>query len=111
MSLPPLRPSFGDFAGGLEHAVALATLAYATARPTGLRWLEPSHPALMDSGYPVDRRERDQRLVQVLQMLLNDATCSLDDLRREGFPEEVLLLLGVPTATDEALTAPVLPSA
>lgn len=98
MPLPPLRSSFGDFAGGLEHAVALATLAYATARTTGWRWLEPTNPALIESGYPVERSEREQRLVQVLQALLNDASCTIDDLRREGFPEEVLTLLGAPAS-------------
>ena len=112
MPLPPLRPTFGDLAGGLEHAMALATLAYALARTTGMPWLEPTDPVLMDAGYPVERSEREHRLVQVLQALLNDATCSLEDLRREGFPDHVLTKLGAPTSLDAHASMPtVIPSA
>lgn len=90
MPLPTLRPTFGDFAGGLEHAVALATLAYATARSTGLRWLEPTNPVWPTGAYPAGNAEREQRLVLLLQALLNETVCTLDELRREGFPEHVL---------------------
>ena len=90
MSLPTLRPSFGDLAGGLEHAVALATLAHATTRHTGFRWLEPTHAAWFDAGYPAAAEEREQRLITVLQALLAEAVCTIEELQQEGFPERVL---------------------
>ena len=90
MSLPTLRPMFGDLAGGLEHAVALATLAYATTRRTGLRLLEPTHAGWFDAGYPAEEEEREHRLLIVLHALMAEAGCTVEELRQEGFSERVL---------------------
>lgn len=82
-----LRTPFGAFAGGLEHALALSTLARAV-QPSG-----GSYAPLLNLQRPTCEFDRFSRLVTLLQDVVSNTGCSLDDLRREGFDESVLLAL------------------
>lgn len=82
-----LREHFGDYAGGLEHALALATLAHATQRELN----EPAsymHPVRMALELPDE--DPDFRTVALLRDVITDTDLTLDDLRREGFPEHIV---------------------
>lgn len=87
-----LRPHFGSLAGGLEHALALATFAHA---------VQPNDGTMPASGLPEDWRrpttEFDlfSRLVTLLQDVVVHTGVTIDDLRREGFAEPVLSALKV----------------
>jgi hypothetical protein len=89
---PVLRPHFGSLAGGLEHALALATLAHA---------VQPGGGTLPATGLPEDWRrpttdfDMFSRLVTLLQDVVAHAGYTIDDLRREGFAEPVLSALKV----------------
>ena len=84
-----LRQSFGAFAGGVEHAYALATLARAT-RSVPDRATPTSETVLLDDLRQRPDLDQESRLVALLQDLLAHAEYTLDDLRREGFGERVL---------------------
>jgi len=85
-----LRPHFGALAGGLEHALALATLAYA-AQPQG--GSTPDALPALDLQRPTSDFDRHSRLVTLLQHVVGHAGYTIDDLRREGFDEPVLSAL------------------
>jgi len=84
----PLRHHFGVYAGGLEHALALATLAHATRRNSFGRELLPSDdPAIFSLP------DTESRLIALLENVLVESDCTIEDLRREGFSEPVLSAL------------------
>lgn len=78
-----LRESFGTFAGGVEHAYALATLAWATT--AGAR-----AGLLLDDVRRRPDLDQESRLVALLQTLLSDAGYTAEELKREGFADTVL---------------------
>jgi hypothetical protein len=78
-----LRHSFGAFAGGVEHAYALATLAWATTAAAGAG-------VVLDEVRRRPDLDPESRLVALLQTLLSDAGYTLEELRREGFADSVL---------------------
>ncbi len=82
-----LRNQFGDYAGGLEHALALATLAHATQRE---RAVTPSslYPVRMSLALPDS--DPDARTIALLHDVIEETDLTLDDLRAEGFPEHIL---------------------
>jgi hypothetical protein len=85
-----LRPHFGALAGGLEHALALATLAYA-AQPNG--GTTPASFPTLDLRQPTSDFDLYSRLVTLLQHVVGHAGYTIEDLRREGFDEPVLSAL------------------
>lgn len=84
-----LRQPFGVFAGGVEHAYALATLAHAT-RSSADRAPPLSECVLLADVRPHLEFDQESRLVALLQDLLAHAEYTFDDLRREGFADAVL---------------------
>ncbi|MCO4098719.1 MAG: hypothetical protein HEQ38_04790 [Gemmatimonas sp.] len=82
-----LRSHFGALAGGLEHALAIATFVHAV-QPSG-GTLTP----VIDSQRPTSEFDRFSRLVTLLQDVVAHAGYTIDDLRREGFDEPVLSAL------------------
>jgi len=82
-----LRNQFGDYAGGLEHALALATLAHAEYRDVALT---PSslYPVRMALALPDS--DPDARTIALLHDVIEETNLTLDDLRQEGFPEHIL---------------------
>lgn len=91
----PLRQHFGVYAGGLEHALALATLAHATGRDSLGRELLPS-----DDPSIFSQPDTETRLIALLEDVLVESDCTIEDLRREGFSESVL------SALQSALSSP-----
>lgn len=85
-----LRPHFGALAGGLEHALALATFAYA-AQPHGGSGPVAFPP--LDVRRPTSDFDLYSCLVTLLQQVVGHAGYTIDDLRREGFAEPVLSAL------------------
>lgn len=85
-----LRPHFGAHAGGLEHALALATLAHAV-HPAGGRLAAAAEPESW--GRPSSDFEQFSRLVTLLQDVVRHPGYTIEDLRREGFAEPVLATL------------------
>jgi hypothetical protein len=94
-----LRQSFGTFAGGVEHAYALATLARANRAPTDRLVHAPVRSTVAaaspDALLLDDLRQRtdldpEWRLVALLQDLMTHAGYTLEDLRREGFADTML---------------------
>ena len=81
-----LREHFGSYAGGLEHALALATLAHATQRACGAQ--TGAHPVRMALVLP--EADTDARTVALLHDVVEDSGLTLDDLRKEGFPEHIV---------------------
>lgn len=81
-----LRDHFGTYAGGLEHALALATLAHASQRALGAQ--ATVHPVRMALVLPDD--DADARTVALLHEVIAGTDLTLDDLRHEGFPEHIL---------------------
>lgn len=82
-----LRNQFGDYAGGLEHALALATLAHAEYREAAVTssTLYPVRMALALSD-----SDPDARTIALLHDVIEETDLTLDDLRQEGFPEHIL---------------------
>ena len=82
-----LRNQFGDYAGGLEHALALATLAHATQRELAgtspYAYSARNALALPDS-------DPDARTIALLHDVIEETDLTVDDLRAEGFPEHIL---------------------
>jgi (p)ppGpp synthase/HD superfamily hydrolase len=82
-----LRDQFGDYAGGLEHALALATLAHATQRELAgtstYSYSSRNSLSLPDS-------DPDARTIALLHDVIEDTDLTVDDLRAEGFPEHIL---------------------
>ncbi|MBY0490132.1 MAG: hypothetical protein K2R93_09860 [Gemmatimonadaceae bacterium] len=78
-----LRESFGAFAGGVEHAYALATLAWATTAGA-------TAEVRLDDVRRRPDLDPESRLVALLQTLLRDAGYTLEELQREGFADTVL---------------------
>lgn len=82
-----LRNQFGDYAGGLEHALALATLAHATQRElagtTPYSYSSRNALAVPDS-------DTDARTIALLHGVIEETDLTVDDLRAEGFPEHIL---------------------
>jgi (p)ppGpp synthase/HD superfamily hydrolase len=82
-----LRNQFGDYAGGLEHALALATLAHATQRELAgtatYTYSTRNALSLPDS-------DPDARTIALLHDVIQDTDLTVDDLRAEGFPEHIL---------------------
>jgi (p)ppGpp synthase/HD superfamily hydrolase len=78
-----LRNQFGDYAGGLEHALALATLAHATQRGTSADFAPRLALTLVDT-------DPDARTIALLHDVIEETDLTLDDLRAEGFPEHIL---------------------
>jgi hypothetical protein len=83
-----LRPHFGDFAGGFEHAFALATLARAGDATDAA-------PLAFELRRPTNEIDLHARLVALLQDVVLHAGYTVDDLRREGFAEPVLSALSL----------------
>ena len=81
-----LREHFGSYAGGLEHALALATLAHATQRRSGQSLY--MHPVRMALALPDE--DPDSRTVALLHDVIADTDLTLEDLRKEGFPEHIV---------------------
>jgi (p)ppGpp synthase/HD superfamily hydrolase len=81
-----LREHFGSYAGGLEHALALATLAHATQRERGRSSV--LHPVRMALALPYE--DPDARTVALLHDVIEDSDLTLEDLRGEGFPEHIV---------------------
>ena len=81
-----LREHFGSYAGGLEHALALATLAHATQRRSGTSFY--MHPVRMALALPDE--DPDSRTVALLHEVIADTDLTLEDLRKEGFPEHIV---------------------
>jgi (p)ppGpp synthase/HD superfamily hydrolase len=82
-----LRNLFGDYAGGLEHALALATLAHASQREmaSSPRSLYPTRTALT-----LPDSDPDARTIALLHDVIEETDLTVDDLRAEGFPEHIL---------------------
>lgn len=80
-----LRNQFGNYAGGLEHALALATLAHATHRERSGAASRPYSPGL---AFP--DIDPDARTIALLHDVIEATDLTLDDLRAEGFPEHIL---------------------
>ena len=82
-----LRNQFGNYAGGLEHALALATLAHATQRELAGT---PSsvYPAPLALTLPDE--DPDARTIALLHDVIAETDLTLEDLRAEGFPEHIL---------------------
>jgi (p)ppGpp synthase/HD superfamily hydrolase len=86
-----LRNQFGDYAGGLEHALALATLAHATHRE--LAGTSPGpYPTRMSLSLPDS--DPDARTIALLHDVIEETDLTVDDLRAEGFPEHILDAVG-----------------
>lgn len=82
-----LRNQFGDYAGGLQHALALATLAHATQRE--LAGVSPySYSARNALALPDS--DPDARTIALLHDVIEETDLTVDDLRAEGFPEHIL---------------------
>jgi hypothetical protein len=81
-----LRPLFGDFAGGIEHAYALATLAQVADRHR----FDRDDVLLLDDFRHLADLDADAGVVGLLQDVIAKSDYTLDDLRREGFSEAVL---------------------
>lgn len=84
-----LRQSFGAFAGGVEHAYALATLARVSRSSTD-RGTPMVDTVLLDDLRQRPDLDAESRLVALLQDLLAHAEYTLDELRSEGFGESVI---------------------
>lgn len=84
-----LRSHFGALAGGLEHALAIATFAHAV-QPSG-----GSLTPVVDLRRPTSEFDRFSRLVTLLQDVVANASYTIEDLRREGFDEPVLSALAM----------------
>lgn len=82
-----LRHQFGNYAGGLEHALALATLAHATHRERADTQAELYAPR---NALSVPDSDPDARTIALLHDLMEDTDITVDDLRAEGFPEHIL---------------------
>ena len=82
-----LRNQFGNYAGGLEHALALATLAHATQRERA-----GSGASLYASrlALTLPDADPDARTIALLHDVIEETDLTLDDLRAEGFPEHIL---------------------
>jgi (p)ppGpp synthase/HD superfamily hydrolase len=82
-----LRNQFGDYAGGLEHALALATLAHATHREKA-----GSTPGLFRAPLSLTATDvdPDARTIALLHDVIAETDLTLEDLREEGFPEHIL---------------------
>jgi (p)ppGpp synthase/HD superfamily hydrolase len=81
-----LREHFGSYAGGLEHALALATLAHATQRRSAQSLA--MHPVRMALALPDE--DADARTAALLHDVIADTDLTLEDLRNEGFPEHIV---------------------
>ena len=88
-----LRNQFGDYAGGLEHALALNTLAHATQRglATASSRSYAAHNALS-----LPDSDPDARTIALLHDVIEETDLTVDDLRAEGFPEHILDAVGHP---------------
>ncbi|HYW31521.1 MAG TPA: hypothetical protein VE869_08450 [Gemmatimonas sp.] len=86
-----LRNQFGDYAGGLEHALALATLAHATQREMASSSSQP-YPSRLSLALP--DADPDARTIALLHDVIEDTDLTVDDLREEGFPEHILDAVG-----------------
>lgn len=82
-----LRNQFGNYAGGLEHALALATLAHATQRELA-GTTSSLYPVRMALALPDS--DPDARTIALLHDVIEETDLTLDDLREEGFPEHIL---------------------
>jgi hypothetical protein len=82
-----LRQSFGTFAGGVEHAYALATLARATRAVASA---PNAPPVWLDDVRHRPDFDNESRLVALLQDLLTTAGYTFEELRGEGFGDAVL---------------------
>lgn len=82
-----LRNQFGNYAGGLEHALALATLAHATHRELAGT---PSSLYTTRLAFALPDADPDARTIALLHDVIEDTDLTLDDLREEGFPEHIL---------------------
>jgi hypothetical protein len=80
-----LRASFGALAGGVEHALALVTLAHATDTERA-----DAQGRAMADDIAWHELDPDVRLVCLLQDIVGHSDYTVDDLRREGFADEVL---------------------
>ncbi len=80
-----LRASFGELAGGVEHALALVTLAHATESERADRVVRP-----LSEDIAWSELDPDMRLIGLLQDIIGNSDYTVDDLRREGFAEHVL---------------------
>ena len=82
-----LRNQFGNYAGGLEHALALATLAHATHRE-----LAGASDSLYSAGAALSLPDSDPdaRTIALLHDVIEETDLTVDDLRAEGFPEHIL---------------------
>ncbi|MES2522682.1 MAG: GTP pyrophosphokinase [Gemmatimonadota bacterium] len=86
-----LRNQFGDYAGGLEHALALATLAHATQRE--LAGTSPNvYPSRLSLALPDS--DPDARTIALLHDVIEETDLTVEDLREEGFPEHILDAVG-----------------
>jgi hypothetical protein len=85
-----LRQSFGSFAGGVEHAYALATLARANRVSSDRLAGSGADTLLLDDLRQRTDLDPEWRLVALLQDLLSHAEYTLEDLRREGFADTML---------------------
>ena len=82
-----LRNQFGDYAGGLEHALALATLAHATQRDA-VNTTSNLYPVRM--ALALNDADPVARTIALLHDVIEETDLTLDDLREEGFPEHIL---------------------
>ena len=82
-----LRNQFGNYAGGLEHALALATLAHANHRELAgtSHSLYPTRTALA-----LPDSDPDARTIALLHDVIEETDLTVEDLRAEGFPEHIL---------------------
>lgn len=80
-----LRASFGELAGGVEHALALVTLAHATESERADRTVRS-----ISDDIAWGELDPDMRLIGLLQDIIGNSDYTVDDLRREGFAEHVL---------------------